>query len=216
MLIKQLKYLNNNDILIADRGYHSDELVKQLDKNKINFVLRISKHTKYYISNKQKIDSSNEGRIDYDNITLHWYKTRNEITNNIEKIESSIQNIKNNLNDSKQTLKQLTNEYDSIFNENKSLILEINKNILNDKKKDNTDYNLKIKKNRILKNTINENKKKVETKIKKLNGELIELYKERKEIELINNSKYLIVTNLKTLDLNKIKEIYKKRWYAHL
>jgi hypothetical protein len=39
LLIKQLTSLNNKDILIADRGYYSNHLVKKLNENKINYVL---------------------------------------------------------------------------------------------------------------------------------------------------------------------------------
>jgi transposase len=56
ILIKQLSSLNNNDILIADRGYYSSHLVNKLNENKINFVLRISKHNKFYIDNTDKIN----------------------------------------------------------------------------------------------------------------------------------------------------------------
>ena len=44
LLIDQFKSLNENDILIADRGYYSNHLINKLNENKINYVLRISKH----------------------------------------------------------------------------------------------------------------------------------------------------------------------------
>lgn len=49
-------------------------------------------------------------------------------------------------------------------------------------------------------------------KIKILKDDLNKLYSEKEETELNNKSSYLILTNLKTLDINNIKEIYKKRW----
>ena len=39
--IEQIKYLNKNDILIADRGYYSNDVIKNLLNNQIDFVFRL-------------------------------------------------------------------------------------------------------------------------------------------------------------------------------
>ena len=41
LCIEQIKYLNKNDILIADRGYYSNDVIKNLLNNQINFVFRL-------------------------------------------------------------------------------------------------------------------------------------------------------------------------------
>jgi hypothetical protein len=41
---------------------------------------------------------------------------------------------------------------------------------------------------------------------------LQKLHNEKNEIEIANKSVYYIITNLQTLDIDSIKEIYKKRW----
>jgi hypothetical protein len=39
LLIKQFDSLNNNNILIADRGYYSNNLINKLNEKQINFIL---------------------------------------------------------------------------------------------------------------------------------------------------------------------------------
>ena len=39
LLIKQFDSLNNNDILIDDLGYYSNDLINKLNEKQINFVL---------------------------------------------------------------------------------------------------------------------------------------------------------------------------------
>ena len=43
-LIKQLNYVKPNDVIIADRGYYSLELINKLLSLKINFVFRVKKN----------------------------------------------------------------------------------------------------------------------------------------------------------------------------
>jgi hypothetical protein len=225
LLISQLNNLNKNDILIADRGYYSDELTNELNKKNIKFVLRISKHIKYYINNKNKIDSTKEGVIKINNdleieskndLFLYWYSTRN--TNSEQKIELdkiiiSIKKLSDekifNINQCKICKKQI----DKIFNENKFLIKQINelsKCKIKNKKKINL-LEIKLKENR-------EQKKKSYDKINKFKNDNIqlieqidELYKEKKNLELNLNSKYIILINFKST-ITEIKELYKSRW----
>ena len=43
ILINQFDYLDNNDVLVTDRGYYSENLINKLNEKKINYVSRITK-----------------------------------------------------------------------------------------------------------------------------------------------------------------------------
>lgn len=92
LLIKQLNNLNKNDILIADRGYYSKNLIDKLNEHIVNYVLRISKHNKYYIDNTKLINASNDGYVDIENLRLYWYKTRTDVDKDINKLIMTIEN----------------------------------------------------------------------------------------------------------------------------
>jgi hypothetical protein len=96
LLIKQLTSLNNKDILIADRCYYSNHLVKKLNENKINYVLRISKHNKLYINNIDVINKSSQGSIDIksENLKLYWYKTNKDVDKDIDNLLKVIEKNK--------------------------------------------------------------------------------------------------------------------------
>jgi hypothetical protein len=57
-LVEQLKYVNENDVLIMDRGYFNGQLLHLLIAKKIDFIFRIKKNS--LLVNKIKIDT-NEG-----------------------------------------------------------------------------------------------------------------------------------------------------------
>ena len=220
LLTKQLGYLNNNDILIADRGYYSIDLAEKLNENKINFVLRISRHVNFYIDNLKVINESNEGTIDIFNnnkslqMKLFWYKTYKDVDKDIEKIILLINKIKNEIDVNNNKLITESTEYNNLHVQNKSLLEQITLNKLNENKKivNEKMVNKKININRKEKKRLKINIDTTKNKIKLLKKELKNLYEEKKEIELKNNSKYYIVTNLLDIDINQIKEIHKKRW----
>jgi hypothetical protein len=219
LLISQLDHLNENDILVADRGYYSNELINELKKKKINFVFRISKHISYYINNKEHINKTKEGNIiiEPDNnynekLNLFWYHTRNDKNKDIEleKTNTKINDNKNNILELKTKINELEINISNIFNENKSLILKMNN--LKQKNKSIKDIENKIKENRI---NLNNLKKELSILIEKkieLHNILNELYNSKKELELDIKSNYIILTNLTTISMDDIKMIYKKRW----
>ena len=219
LLISQLNHLNENDILVADRGYYSNQLINELKKKNINFVFRISKHINYYINNKEHINKTKEGNIiiESDNnynkkLNLFWYHTRNYKNKDIEleKTNTKINDNKNNILELKKKINELEININNIFNENKSLIIKINN--LRSKNKSIKDFEDKIKQNRINRNNLKKelsilNEKKIE-----LNNILNEFYNSKKELELDIKSNYIILTNLTTKSIDDIKVIYKKRW----
>jgi hypothetical protein len=215
LLIKQFDSLNNNDILIADRGYYSNDLINKLNEKQINFVLRISKHNKLYIHNSDTINKTKEGSIviENQNLILHWYKTCNNVDKDIDHLSRSI-NIKcNKIIELKKLIEADNIQYETIHKINK----EKNKNlkISNNEKEENDNkklINKELKQNRLEKNILKDNIQKNIDEIDLLKKELKNLYIEKAEVEKSNNSTYFIITNLKTLNITEIKEIYKKRW----
>jgi len=219
LLLSQLDHLNENDILVADRGYYSNELINELKKKKINFVFRISKHINYYTNNREHINKTKEGNIiiEPDNnynekFNLFWYHTRNDKNKDIEleKTNTKINENKNNISELKIKINELEINISNIFNENKSLILKMNN--LKSKNKSTKDIDNKIKENRINRNNL---KKELSLLIEKkieINNILNELYNSKKELELDIKSNYIILTNLTTISIDEIKTLYKKRW----
>jgi hypothetical protein len=170
LLVKQLTSLNNNDILIADRGYYSNHLVKKLNENKINYVLRISKHNKFYIDNINVINKSSKGCIDIksENLKLYWYKTNKDVDKDIDNLLKLIENKKNKINEYKKQVQIDNLQYDILHKQNKEKLIALNKI----KSKMNTENNDEIKLlNKELK--INrENKNKLKINIDKNNNEI--------------------------------------------
>jgi hypothetical protein len=204
ILINQLEYLNNNDILITDRGYYSENLINKLNEKKINYVLCISKHNIHYINNIDNINKLKEGSIIINNnLKLFWFKTRDNVKKNIEKLLNVININYNKINKYKKIIDELQIEYSKLCEQNRELIIKIKKDkslkkilIANRKRKHDIVEIIKI----------NKNNKSI------LEKELVKDNNERKEIELDNNSSYFILSNLKLLDIEKVKYIYKKRW----
>jgi hypothetical protein len=177
LLINQLNKLTSNDILVADRGYYSNNIVNKLNEKNINYCLRITKHNKYYIDNKNLIDNSNDGVINliHDNkpLKLFWYKTRQkkDIDSDIDKIENLIKNLNNKINNKKNNLTQIKKEYEITHLKNKNL----NKIINNAKNKKTKLYNSnidKLKENRKIKKSLNDKISIHQTEIKTLKDEL--------------------------------------------
>lgn len=217
MLIKQLSCLNINDILIADRGYYSYELIKEIEKNNLKFIFRITKNLDYYKNNIDIIQSKKEGCIEInynDNkYKLYWYTTRTKIDNinkEIEKVNNKITLIKNNELILKNKLKSSNDKYNILFEKNKILIKELkNKNITDKKRKKlNNDLNL----NRINKNKLKDESNNTQNEITKLKKEFNDLILLKKNLELDNDSDYIILTNDLSKSVDDIKDIYRKRW----
>lgn len=218
LLIKQFTSLNNNDILIADRGYYSSNLIKKLNENKINYVLRISKHNKFYIDNIDLINKSKEGCIDIktENLKLFWYKTNKDIDKDMDNLKKIIEKIKNKIDECKKQVKIDNLQYDNLHKQNKEKFVILDK--IKSKTNNNANYNKikllnkELKINREKKNELKLIIEKNNDEIETLNKQLQKLNNEKNEIEMSNKSTYYIITNLQTLDMEKIKEIYKKRW----
>ncbi len=197
IMIDQLKFLNSNDVLIADRGYYSQFTIDKIIENKINFVFRISKHNKIYINNKVAIEKLKEGKIDIINIngktynlSLFWYSTRNDATSKLEleKINLLIEKTKHNLEQLNKLINEKTIKSKEIFIENKNINLKLKNNEKTIKNKEILAENKNIKpkdKDKIIKNT--------------------EILKENKNLKLKKNKKNIIETQLKEDLFNKRK-----------
>jgi len=221
LLINQLHKLNNNDILVADRGYFSDKLLNKLIEKNINFCLRISKHNNYYINNKTFINENDEGFIDINynehNLKLFWFKTRvnnKDVKLDLDKINNLINLTTENINNLNNIIKDLNEEYELLHKNNKELneFIKINKNNKDDKYK--SKFN-ELKLNRINKNDLIKEIEKHKEKIITLQNNLKEYNFTKNEIKLNIKSMYLIITNLDTT-IDNIKEIYKKRWEVEI
>lgn len=215
--IEQIKYLNKNDILIADRGYYSNDVIKNLLNNQIDFVFRLKSSD---LNVKEMNDNNN-------NILLFDF-INNDIVTKLKIIK--FQTV---------TYDDLNIKYEDIDNLNKQFY-DINQSIIKHKL---FIHNLEIEKKDIIKNNkiINCNKKDKNVinkafyiKILKTNNlikkeidnqiNLIQLiiddsYKLFKIIKnkinlinKVNDSVYYIITNKIDFSNEKLNEIYKKRW----
>lgn len=220
LLIEQFPHIKKNDVLIADRGYYSDELINKFIDNKFNFIFRVkSNELKVKIFNKLDLENNivSEGdtkhylyEYSYNNqihkfkiIKYQTYINKDIEKENINELKEMKNLYKKNIDDYKKRITQLLNDKRNIIEENKN----INKLIENNNIKKKI-----IKSNMIIKKNINED-------IIKINNILDNYYiiynKIKEKINLINrvnNSIYYIVTNKIDLTNDKIKELYKKRW----
>ena len=72
LLIEQFSHIKPNDILIADRGYYSDELINKFIDNKFNFIFRLkSSELKVKLFNKLSSESSSD--IISNNDSEHYF-----------------------------------------------------------------------------------------------------------------------------------------------
>lgn len=72
---KQLKFINEKDIVVGDRGYPSWNMLKDLQNKKINFVFRVSKNW--------SVNELCDDFIDYDyDENDEYYDYHHDITNN--------------------------------------------------------------------------------------------------------------------------------------
>ena len=219
LCIEQIKYLNKNDILIADRGYYSNDVIKNLLNNQINFVFRLRSsdlNVKEMNNNNSDIllfDFNNDNVITKLKIIKFQTVTYDDLNIKYENID----NLNKQFNDIKQTIIK-----------NKAFIydLEIEKK---DIKKNNKIINSNYKDNKLINNSLfikilktnNLINKKINEQIKSLQliiDDSYELFKIiKKKINLINkvnDSVYYIITNKIDFSNEKLNEIYKKRWYV--
>lgn len=215
LLIEQFKYIKSNDVIIADRGYYSDDLVKKFIDNNFNFLFRLRSceiKSKLFSENNFKNKNDSESYLyDYhhDNKIIKFkvvkYQTYfNETIKNedIDTLNTEFNKINQLINKMKISINHLFKEYDIL----KILNKKINKLLTKNK------YIKSIKDNNLRKKNIN-------NEIDFFKCLLDDLYKKRNEIknkikliEMVNDSTYYIVTNKIDLTNDKIKEIYKKRW----
>ena len=150
LLIEQLNYVNENDIIIADRGYVSYDVINLILKKKSNFIFRIDKN-KNFINYINKNESSA-----IFNYTLNdqVYKLKIYKYNSFNKITHSIDDIKK-IDDEIYKNKILINK-----NQKEIILLDKDTNKLLEQRNNIIDEDIKIKKEKIkdINNLIKNNK----------------------------------------------------------
>jgi chromosome segregation ATPase len=119
---------------------------------------------------------------------------------------------KNGIDECKKQVKANNFKYNNLHEQDKKkldILKSIPKNL---NKNEIKSLNNELKKNREEKNELKIIIEKNNEEIETLNKELHKLYDEKNEIEKSNKSVYYIITNLKTLNIEQVKKIYKKRW----
>jgi hypothetical protein len=214
LLIEQLPYINTNDVIIADRGYFSFNIINDFLDKKINFIFRISKNNKF-ISNIKNNESSSIVNYIFNNkiykLKIYKYNPFDNNKNN-DKINKTlifnIDKIKKNINKNKKLINKLEKKI-IIFDQHNTILLNQKNNIdinlnLKIKKSKITTINLQIKKNKNNKNLILINL----NKLKKLNDLNFNQINENNKI----SDSYYILTSCYKLTNNELKDIYIKRW----
>jgi hypothetical protein len=222
LLEQQFPYIRKNDILIADRGYYSDELINKFIDNKFNFIFRV-KISELKVKMFEKLDSKSNIDIISDADTKYFLYDH-KYNNKIFKFKIIKYQTYFNKDVEKENIDELKEKI-SFIKKNIDFYTKIKTDLLNDKKKiidDNKNINLLINNDKIKKNIIKSNmtiKKNIDDNIKKINYNIDTFLKTnniiKQKINLINkvnDSVYYIVTNKIELTNDKIKELYKKRW----
>lgn len=206
LLIEQLNYVNENDIIIADRGYFSYDVINLILKKKSNFIFRIDKN-KNFINYINKNESSA-----IFNYTLNdqVYKLKIYKYNSFNKITHSIDDIKK-IDDEIYKNKILINK-----NQKEIILLDKDTNKLLEQRNNIIDEDIKIKKEKIkdINNLINNNKEekqKLLTESKKIIEKNVEYYKQKKQ-NANENDCYYLLTSCYQMTNNELIEIYQKRW----
>ena len=208
LLIEQLSYVKSNDILIADRGYFSYDVINKIIENNSNFIFRIKKNNNF-VANIKNNESFAIFNYNYNGkiykFKIYKYNTFDKTTlSNIEidKIKKSIQKNKKSINKiDKQILKYLS-DYQNLIN-NKNNIINIEKDIKIIKEKTMA-INILIKEN------INNRKKLLKdlNDIKEKNSE----HHEKIKINNSENDSYYLLTSCYKMTNDELKQIYLKRW----
>jgi hypothetical protein len=213
--IDQIKYLNKNDILVGDRGYYSDDVVKNLLNNQINFVFRLKssdlhvKELNNINKNELLFDFINEDKIikfkiiKFQTVTLKDVNIKYEDIEDIDNLNKQSYDINQFIIKQQSLIHNLVNEKNDIIKNNKTI-----------NKIKNNDHNfIKIlKTNNLIKKQI---MKQIDI-IKIIINDSYKLFKIIKnkinQINKINDSIYYIITNKIDYSFDKLSEIYKKRW----
>ena len=208
-LMKQLKYINKNDILTADRGYYSIEIINKLISLKINFVFRVKKNNYFILNNLNENEIKNKSfskliKYNYNGEQFEFKILKYCYVENIDK-KYNIDLLKISIDKNNIKINKIKNKMLSLKNK-MLMIKELIKNI-NKKDRKNLIKNRKDKK--IIKNEISDANKLKYDLIKEnvINLKIINQHNDYQQ------SSYFILTNLNIND-EKIKEIYKKRWHV--
>lgn len=219
VLIEQLKHLKLNDILIADRGYYSNDVINKLFDSNINFVFRLKlSDINVKEMNKQNLDEFIYNFNDDINKQVKIVKYTTYINNDKEILKYNIDDLKKEYIDNKKYINNLKLNINNLINEKKLLI------------KENTNISLIIKNNICISDELNEilliDKKRIIKRKKEIKNDMIlfnellnqtlklnkSIVNKIKSINKINDSTYYIITNKINFNTDKIKSIYKKRW----
>ena len=200
LLIDQFSYINSNDVIIADRGYFSHDLVNKLLEKNYNFIFRVNKNNNFI--NKINFNNKEQSAIFNHNLNGKIYKLKvyKYITHNeLKSID------KNKINTQIHKNKILINKIDKqliiVNNNNKKLLTKKEKKTT---KEETKNINLLIKNNKKIKTELL-------IELNKIKEENKECYKQIKESNL-DNDPYYLLTSCYELTNEKLKEIYKKRW----
>jgi hypothetical protein len=217
ILINQLKYLKPNDVLIADRGYYSFEIIDKLFNSNINFVFRLKKSDiKVKEMNDNNLDSfifnfnnDENKKVKIIKYSTYEYNNQEILKYNIDDLNKEYTDRKKYINDINFNITNLIKEIKQLKKENKT-INSILINSVNNKLNELLLENKKI---------IMKRKKEINNEIDLFHKMLEESYELNKitinKIKLfnkINDSTYYIITNKLNYNIDKIKLIYKKRW----
>ena len=208
LLIEQLSYVKSNDILIADRGYFSYDVINKIIENNSNFIFRIKKNNNFVANIKNNesfaiFNYNHKGKI-Y-KFKIYKYNAFDKFTLSnieIEKIKKSIQKNKKSINKIEKQIIKCSSDYHILIS-NKNNIINIEKDIENKKKKLKTN-------NILIKENINNKKKFLEdlNDLKKKNSEHHEKLKKNNS----ENDSYYLLTSCYKMTNNELKQIYLKRW----
>ncbi len=218
LLIDQFQYLKKNDILIADSGFYSNEVINKLFSNNINFIFRLKKN---YLNVKKMIN---------DDVDCNFFNYDSDINKKVKIIKYTTYECKNNeilkydIDDlhkeymnRKKSIERIKTNINNLLNEKKILLKQI-KNI-NDILKMNKNNNNIYKTLELDKKEIIKQKNNIKHQTDFFYDLLDTYYKSNKittnKIKLINkinDSTYYIITNKIDYTIDKIKSLYKKRW----
>lgn len=213
----QIKDDKFNMTFITDRGYDDIKLLNYYLSNNMFFISRIVKNNSF---TKELVNGNtllNEKIFNYQNgnttfrlkIVKYCNIKKPDILENKNDLIINNNNITIKINEAENELKALENEKINLI-----------KNIKNSKKLIEETKNVQTKKNinkniRMLRQQKKNNKDKIKNIIEKKINLRKNYLKNKEKITLLEDyehSEYFILTNNINLSLEKLKEIYKKRW----
>ena len=213
----QIKNDKNKMTYITDRGYDDKKLIQYYLENKMFFISRLVKNNVFIkkltngdtILNEQifdyKIDNSVHKLkiVKYNNVNKPDIKeTKDELIVNRNNLDIQINNKQNELINLKNKKRTTVNNIKEANNKNKTVI---DKQLIKE-------HNKIIKKCRSEKNIIKNNEKVIGNEISALKEQFYKINNKIEQIINYEHSDYFILTNNTNLSLDKLKEIYRKRW----